>query len=90
MTASIALALTLSPDNPSNTAVLDPDGRALYTVHTEHGKATVTHIQNADAKVLASLEWRDVLPDKVMLGNKSPVSIRDWLHTSVVPFYLKE
>ncbi|KAH9850261.1 hypothetical protein C2E23DRAFT_735357 [Lenzites betulinus] len=90
MSAPVALTLTLSPDNPSNTVVLDPDGKELYNVYTEHGKATVTHVQNADEKILASLEWRDVLPDKVTLMNKSPMSIRDWLHTSLVPFYLKD
>ncbi|KAH9856603.1 hypothetical protein C2E23DRAFT_866008 [Lenzites betulinus] len=90
MSAPVTVTLTLSPDNPSNAAVLDPDGKELYTVYTEHGKATVTHVQSADEELLASLEWRDVLPDKVTLAGKSPVSIRDWLHTSLVPFYLKD
>ena len=84
MSALVALTLTLSPDNPVNTKLLNEDGKALYTVHTEHGKsATLTHVQNTDDEVLASLEWRDVLPDKVTLGSKAPMSLRDWLHTSL-------
>lgn len=90
MSTPIAATLTLTRDNPSNTAILDPDDKLLYTVNTTHGKATITHVLNADEEELASLEWRDVLPDKVTLGNKAPTSLRDWLHTSLVPFYLKE
>ena len=82
----VAAALTLSPDNPCNTTVYDADLKALYTVDTEHGKATVTRVKNADGEILASLEWRDMLPDRVTLGKKAPTSIRDWLHTSLVPF----
>ncbi|KAI0635653.1 hypothetical protein C8Q77DRAFT_1098810 [Trametes polyzona] len=90
MATSVPLTLTLSPDNPSNTSVLDQNGRALYTTYTEHGKTTVTHVRDADEHILASLEWRDVLPDKVTLGNKGPMSLRNWLHTSLIPFYLKD
>ncbi|KAI0661467.1 hypothetical protein C8Q70DRAFT_910873 [Cubamyces menziesii] len=91
-TAPIAAVLTLSPDNPCNTTLLNEDGKELYHVHTEHGSATTTFVKDADGQVLASLEWRDVLPDKVTLGqnSKGPMSIRDWLHTSLVPFYLKD
>ncbi|KAI0833333.1 hypothetical protein BC628DRAFT_1308624 [Trametes gibbosa] len=90
MSAPIALTLTLSPDNPSNTTILGPDRKVLYTVYTQHAKATVTHVQNPHGVVLASLQWRDVLPDRVTLAHNTPVSIRDWLHTSLVPFYLKD
>ncbi|KAI0749592.1 hypothetical protein C8Q80DRAFT_1218717 [Daedaleopsis nitida] len=89
MSTPVAATLTLSPDNPSNGSVYDEDGKALYRVYTEHGKATFTHVENADEDVLASLEWRDVLPDRVTLGKKGPMSLRDWLRTSLVPFYLK-
>ncbi|TBU40530.1 hypothetical protein BD309DRAFT_967293 [Dichomitus squalens] len=90
MSTPIALTLTLSPDNPSNTTIFDPDNKVLYTVHTTHDKETVTHVKNAEDEELASLEWHDVLPDKVSVGNKTPTSLRDWLHTSLVPFYLKD
>ncbi|OSD06307.1 hypothetical protein PYCCODRAFT_919508 [Trametes coccinea BRFM310] len=92
MSAPIAATLTLSPDNPCNTVILNDDGKPLYTVHTEHTKsASVTYVRNAaDEHVLASLEWRDVLPDRVTLGDKGPMSVRDWLHTSLVPFHLKD
>ncbi|KAI0330233.1 hypothetical protein GY45DRAFT_1336962 [Cubamyces sp. BRFM 1775] len=89
-TTPIAAVLTLSPDNPCNTTLLNEDGKELYHVHTEHGNVTTTYVKDADGQVLASLEWRDVLPDKVTLGQKGPTSIRDWLHTSLVPFYLKD
>ncbi|KAI0360162.1 hypothetical protein OH77DRAFT_1434456 [Trametes cingulata] len=90
MSAPIASTLVLSPDNPCNAAVIDEQGKQLYTVYTEHGKTTVTHVKNADDEVIASLEWRDVLPDKVTVGNKGPMSLRDWLHTTLVPFYFKD
>ncbi|KAI0671435.1 hypothetical protein C8Q78DRAFT_973324 [Trametes maxima] len=91
MSTPVAVTLTLTPDNPSNAAVLDPDGKELYVVYTEHSKsATTTHVKNADEQILASLEWRDVLPDKVTLGTKGPMSLRDWLHTSLIPFYVKD
>ena len=90
MSAPISATLTLSPDNPSNTTIYDADGKALYTVYTEHGKETTTRVKNTDEEVLASLEWRDVLPDRVTLGKKAPMSLRDWLHTSLIPFHVKE
>ena len=90
MSTPVALILTLSPDNPSNTTLLDPDNNVVYTVHTTHDNETVTHVKNADDEELASLEWHDVRFDKVTVGNKAPVSLRDWLHTRLVPFYLKE
>ena len=92
MSSPIAAVLTLSPDNPSNTTIFDADNKALYTVHTEHTKAaTTTRVQNAEDVELAALESREVLPDKVTLaGSKGPMSLREWLRTSLVPFYLRE
>ncbi|KAI9061052.1 hypothetical protein FKP32DRAFT_1576421 [Trametes sanguinea] len=90
-TAPIAATLVLSPDNPCNTVILNEDEKPLYTVSTEHDKSSsVTYVRDADEEVLASLEWRDVLPDRVTLRDKGPMSLRDWLHTSLVPFYLKD
>ncbi|KAI0787947.1 hypothetical protein C8Q74DRAFT_1196903 [Fomes fomentarius] len=90
MSTHVAATLSLSPNNPCNTTLYDADEKALYTVSTEHGKETTTYVKNADEGVLASLQWRDVVPDRVTLGKKAPVSLRDWLHTSIVPFYLKD
>lgn len=90
MSTPVAATLSLSPNNPCNTTLYDADEKALYTVFTEHDKETTTYVKNADEEVLASLQWRDVVPDRVILGKKAPVSLRDWLHTSIVPFYLKE
>ncbi len=86
MSTPIAAVLTLTPDNPCNATVCDVDGKALYTVYTEHGKATVTYVANADEEVLASLEWHDTRPDRVTLGKGSPMSLRDWMHFSPIPF----
>ena len=48
MSSPVALTLTLSPDNPSNTTLLDPDNNVLYIVYTMHDKEIVTHVKNAD------------------------------------------
>ena len=86
MSTPVALVLTLTPDNPCNAALCDADGKALYTVHTEHGKETVTYVKNADEEVIASLEWHDTRPDRVTVGKGAPVSLRDWMHFSMIPF----
>ena len=92
MSTPIAAVLTLSPDNPSNTAILDADCKTLYVVETEHAKAaTTTRVHDADGAELAALEWREVLPDRVTLkGGKGPMSLRDWLQTSILPSFVKE
>ncbi|PIL29769.1 hypothetical protein GSI_07974 [Ganoderma sinense ZZ0214-1] len=74
---------TLSPDDPSNTTISDtgPDGAALYTVSTRRRwNGTTTYIANVHGAVLASLERRFVLNDRVTLGRNQPVSLREWIH----------
>lgn len=82
------LELALTPDNVSNTTLIsEEDGQRLYTVITEHTKkATVTSVRNAEDEVIASLEWRDVLPDKVIIGERKPMSMTEWMKRSVIPF----
>lgn len=81
------LTLTLTPNNVSNTTLISEDGRRLYTVITEHTKkATVTSVRNFRDEVIASLEWRDVLPDKVTIGERKPVLMTEWMKRSVIPF----
>ncbi|KIP08048.1 hypothetical protein PHLGIDRAFT_127291 [Phlebiopsis gigantea 11061_1 CR5-6] len=81
------LLLTLTPDNVSNTVLISEDGERLYTVITEHTKkTTVTSVRNSRDDVIASLEWRDVLPDKVTVGKNKPVLVTDWMKRSLIPF----
>ncbi|TDL26379.1 hypothetical protein BD410DRAFT_812844 [Rickenella mellea] len=68
--------LTLEPDNPVNTTLLDEDRKAIYVVETEHkGPTTLTRVKDANGEVLATLEWRDVLPDKVTIGKNAQISL---------------
>ena len=64
----------------------------LYRVTTDvAAKHPVTEVFDAAGARVAALEWREVLPDKVTLaGGKGPMSLREWLKTSLVPFFLKE
>ena len=79
--------LVLSPDNPSNTHVIDEDGKILYFVETEFpGNKTLTHVKNGDEEEIATLEWRDVLPDKVALKGQKQQSLSSWLHKGISPF----
>ncbi|KAI0087303.1 hypothetical protein BDY19DRAFT_244750 [Irpex rosettiformis] len=81
------LSLTLLLDNPCNTTLVSQTGQTLYTVSTEHTKkATTTIVRNVDQEVVASLEWRDVRPDRVTFGNKKDISLADWMKKSILPF----
>ncbi|EKM58061.1 uncharacterized protein PHACADRAFT_252049 [Phanerochaete carnosa HHB-10118-sp] len=80
------ITLTLTPDNVSNTALVSETGRRLYTVSTEHGKATTTSVRNTRDEVIASLEWRNVFPDKVTIGSKEPILMTEWMKRSIIPF----
>lgn len=78
---------TLSPDNPCNTTITRSTGDAVYSIVTEHtSKTTVTVVRNAGDEIIGSLEWREVLPDRVTIGSNKPVSLGDWLKKSKVPF----
>ncbi|PIL29770.1 hypothetical protein GSI_07975 [Ganoderma sinense ZZ0214-1] len=79
--------LTLTPDNVSNAAIYDVSGEALYTISTQLGWLTsTTQVKNVDGEVVAMLEWRDVLPNRLTLGKRPPTSLHDWLQTSRVPY----
>ena len=80
------LVLTLAPDNVSNATLTAENGERLYTVSTDHAEKTVTTVRNAKDEVLATLEWRDVLPDRVTLGDGKQISIGDWMKKSMIPF----
>ncbi len=81
------LSLTLTPDNPSNTTLVTQNGETLYMVITESTKkAMFTLVRNAKEELIASLEWRGVLSDKVTFGDKKPVTMFEWMKRSLVPF----
>ena len=81
------VTFTLKPDNPSNCTLTLPSGKAAYSVITEHSKkGTTTQIRNAQDEIIAYSEWRDVLPDKVTVGDKKPMSLNDWMKKSMIPF----
>lgn len=85
-TAEISI-LTLSPDNPWNTTITSANGDELYSVVTERTeKAIFTTVRDVREEVIGSLEWREVLPDRVTVGAQRPISMAGWLKRSKVPF----
>lgn len=81
------LTLTLTLDNPCNTTLVSQTGVNLYSVSTESTKkTTTTTVRNASGEVIASLEWRDVRPDRVTYGSKKDISLADWMEKSIIPF----
>lgn len=78
--------LEFTVDSPSNTSLTNANGEVLYSVKTEHSEEIVTYIRNGNEQVIASSKWRDVLPDKITIGDRAPISLNDWLHHSIIPF----
>ncbi|KAI1797382.1 hypothetical protein LXA43DRAFT_412119 [Ganoderma leucocontextum] len=83
MSPRTATTFTLSPDNLSgNATIYDAGARALYTVSTRRRcSGTTTYVMNVSGAALASLEERDLLPNRVILGQNPPMPLRNWLHT---------
>jgi hypothetical protein len=82
-----SLQLTLTRDNPCNTTLVSQAGETLYSVVTEHVKKTsTTSVRNARDEIIASLEWRDVRPDRVTYRDNKQISMADWMKKSMVPF----
>ncbi|KAJ3552843.1 hypothetical protein NM688_g3935 [Phlebia brevispora] len=81
------LTFTLTPDNPTNTSITNAVGETIYTVVTDRTKkSTYTQVRDVSDEVIGSLEWRDVLADRVRVGNSKPMSLWDWMKKSPVPF----
>jgi Family of unknown function (DUF6593) len=83
------LTYTLTNDNPSNTSLVDLSSgslKAAYTVQTDYTDTkTITTVRNREDEVIASLEWRNSLPDRVTIGDKPSVSINNWLKSGLLP-----
>ncbi|KAL0954565.1 hypothetical protein HGRIS_003525 [Hohenbuehelia grisea] len=76
---SAPLTLTLQPDNPSNTTLVDvASGKTLYIVKADFEPKAITRVRRAnadgDGEVVASWEWRDIRSDVLTLGTAPPVS----------------
>ena len=80
--------LSFTPDNPCDTTITcAADGSTLYRVTTELRKGgKVTNVYGSQGTVIASLEWRSTLPDKVKIKDDQPMSITGWLKKSSIPF----
>lgn len=80
--------LTLSSDTPWNTTITSSFGAVLYTSTTENAKDTMyTRVRGTSDEVLGVLQWRDVLSDKVTIGNAPSMSFNEWVKTSLTPFH---
>ncbi|KAI0806339.1 hypothetical protein BC629DRAFT_1487050 [Irpex lacteus] len=66
---------TFSRDNPCNTTISRSPGEVVYSIVTENApKATFTIVRDAGDEIIGSLEWRDVLSDRVIIGSNRPKS----------------
>ncbi|KAF8517640.1 hypothetical protein JB92DRAFT_2809784 [Gautieria morchelliformis] len=83
------LTYTLTNDNPLNTSLVDLSSeysRPAYKVETHVSSSkTITIVRNSEEDVIASLEWRETLPDKVTIGDKPSVSLNSWMKPGLLP-----
>ncbi|KAF7974724.1 hypothetical protein HWV62_11391 [Athelia sp. TMB] len=81
--------LTLQSDCPWKTCIMDAEGYIVYDIRTVfHGDTNYTTICGENEDILATLRWRDLFADEIMLpgrGDTSFSSVRKWLKKSVVP-----
>jgi len=79
--------LTLESDCPWKTAIIDDTGCTVYDVKTAfHEDSNYTAIRNERYEIIATLRWRDFLPDQIMFdGCAEFVSLNSWLKRSKVP-----
>ena len=83
------LTYTLTNDNPTNTSLIDLSSerpRPAYTVQTEITRSkTMTIVRNSEETTIATLQWRESLPDKVTVGDKPAISQNKWLKSGLLP-----
>jgi len=91
LVAPTTLTYMLTNDNPSSTSLLDiftpsENDKPAYKAFTEFtGSKTVTKVTNAEGDIIASLEWREMLPDKVAIRNKPSVNLSSWMKSGLLP-----
>lgn len=75
--------LIFDPDNMKKTTIsLRGSNRPLYDVDTDKS-LTHTYIRRSSDNVpLASLERREIIPDKITLGGAPAVNVNKWLKSS--------
>jgi hypothetical protein len=84
------LTLILDPDCPWNCTLDDPEGYIIYDVKTAIKTETnYTFIRDGSDQVIATLKWRDVLPDMIMITEGQFMSVNSWLKKSLMPFNLR-
>ena len=83
------LTLSLHPDCHWNCTLDNPDDFIVHDVRTVVKMQTnYTFIRNASDQVIATVRWKDVLPDMIMLTEGSFMSVNSWLTRILVPFNL--
>ncbi|TBU63091.1 hypothetical protein BD310DRAFT_842774 [Dichomitus squalens] len=77
--------LVLSPDDPSNTTIYDAaDGTEVYTVSTQRRwNGTTTYIVNVHGAVVAALQERYLVSDRLILGRDPPMPLHEWLRINM-------
>jgi len=80
-------SLILESDCPWKTAIVDERGCTVYDVKTAfHEDSNYTAIRNERYEIIATLRWRDLLPDQIMFGEVAEfVSLNTWLKRNKMP-----
>lgn len=93
---SAILTLTLNPNNPANTTLLDENGNRIYSICTTFDAKDVptTTVYDEIGKRVADWRWKEPRLDAQMLRfegtrdgkvqERAPAS--RWLRKSIVPF----
>lgn len=81
-----SLILTMDPDHPANTTFYTPSGNILYAVATRRESASknaamrvYTDVRNQYDELIATLEWRDVVSDKMSIRDKGEMTMTSWV-----------
>lgn len=75
------LRYIFSADKPTHTDLIDAvTSNVVYKVTPDYeGRKIVTKIRNASGDTIASLEWKDTLPDIVTYKQEPPRRVSSWL-----------
>ena len=80
-----------SSDPCRTTLIRESDGTTQYTAVTvESGSNPFTTFKDASEAVIATLEWRLYLPDKLTREGQQPMVVGKWLKVSQTSKLLKE
>lgn len=67
--------------------MMDSEGYIIYDIKTVfQGDTNYTAIRDEHDEIIATLRWRDLFADEIMLSGQSGFSsVRKWLKKSMVP-----